>query len=43
MHSNRFSIIYSDRIYFIVSLEVKKEEKNIKITIGIENQMNHQL
>jgi hypothetical protein len=42
-HSNRFPILYSDRGYFIISLEVKNEEENLEIATEIKNQMKHQL
>jgi hypothetical protein len=34
---NRFSILYSNREYFIVSLEVENGENNMKITTVIKN------
>jgi hypothetical protein len=30
MHSNRFPILYSDRGFFVVSLDVENEEENME-------------
>jgi hypothetical protein len=43
VHSNRSSILYSDRGSFIVSLKVENEGENIEIATETENQMKYQL
>jgi hypothetical protein len=43
VHFNWFPILYSDRGFFVVSLEVENERENIEVAIVIKNRIEDRL